>query len=64
MLRFETEAHLASWRDSAPHGSYLDVVQDYYESFWVQVATGYREYRWRDGTRTDGDLSAMFREQT
>jgi len=61
ILRFESEADLIRWRDGPAHSSWMKVAGDYYESFWVQVATVHREYIWRDGERTDGDLSWLFR---
>ena len=64
ILRFETEEDLMRWRAEPGHASYMEAVSEYYESYWVQTAIVHREYIWRDGKRTDGDLSWMFRETT
>ncbi|MEX0834059.1 MAG: hypothetical protein WD276_09365 [Actinomycetota bacterium] len=61
VIRFATDADLIRWRDEGLHGSYHDEVGRYYESFWVQTAEVRREYVFRDGDRTDGDLAWMFR---
>jgi hypothetical protein len=55
---------LIGWRDDPVHASYMKAVSEYYDSHWGQTAIVHREYIWRDGTRTDGDLSWMFRETT
>lgn len=61
VIRFRSEADVLRWRDEGLHGEYQRVVNEYYEAFWVQTAEVYREYIWRDGERTDDDLSWMFR---
>lgn len=64
ILRFETGEDLMRWRDEPGHASYMEAASEYYDSFWVQTARVHREYIGRDGKRTDGDLSWMFREMT
>jgi hypothetical protein len=34
-----------------------------YEGFWIQTAETYREYRWEDESRIEGDLTYLFTER-
>lgn len=61
VIRFATDEDLIRWRDDGLHASYRHEVNQYYETFWVQTAQVRREYIFRDGERTDGDLAWMFR---
>lgn len=61
ILRFETEADLIRWRDTGVHGAVLSQIDRFYESFWIQTAEVHREYIWRGGEKTHGDLAWLFR---
>ena len=64
VVRFESEARLRAWIDEGVHGRAQRIVNRVYESFWVQTAKTYREYVWKGGIRTDGDLTARFRQRS
>lgn len=51
ILRFESDEALIRWRDEGEHGRYQQVTDEYYESFWVEVAEVTRAYEWRAGER-------------
>jgi antibiotic biosynthesis monooxygenase (ABM) superfamily enzyme len=61
ILRFENEEDLRRFRDHPVHVTYQQVVDEYYDAFWVQSAETFREYLHENGERRTGDLSSMFR---
>lgn len=60
ILRFDTREALDGWVQDGAHGAAQSVAADYFESFWIQSAETFREYRWERGHRIDGDLTDLF----
>jgi heme-degrading monooxygenase HmoA len=63
LMRFETREALDAWVNLGTHGEAQAVAADIYESFWVQSAEVFRQYRWERGRRVDGDLTDLFIER-
>lgn len=63
ILRFETREALDAWVHDGTHGAAQAVATDYFESFWIQSAETFRQYRWEHGSHIDGDLTDLFLER-
>jgi heme-degrading monooxygenase HmoA len=62
IIRFDSRESLDKWAHQGEHLAAQAVAPDIYEWFWVQDAETYREYTWKDGVHTDGDLTHLFAE--
>jgi heme-degrading monooxygenase HmoA len=60
VIRFESREALDAWAHEGEHLAAQAVAPEIYEYFWVQDAETYREYTWKDGAHTDGDLTSLF----
>jgi len=63
LVRMTSREALDAWVNEGVHGAAQRVAAQIYERFWVQSAETFREYTWENGTRTDGDLTSLFRER-
>lgn len=60
VIRFATRESLDQWLRYGPHVEAQEVGHAVYESFWIQSAETFREYRWEESERIEEDLTHLF----
>jgi heme-degrading monooxygenase HmoA len=63
VIRFDSRESLDKWMHEGAHAAAQKRGPEIYEGFWIQTAETYREYRWQDESRIEGDLTYLFTER-